>query len=185
MDEGGAERPPPRRARSLARLALPVGLSAIAVAASVAHAGWSGTAAAAIGAGPQLGTLAVRVGAALLLAAVIQVWLPRERMRRLLGSGRGILPLFLAGLVGSVTVGGPMTSFPILAALAAAQVEAGALVAFLTGWSLLAVQRIIVWEWPLLGPEFVLVRLAASFALPVVAGLIMRALVRRAAGGPA
>jgi uncharacterized membrane protein YraQ (UPF0718 family) len=118
-----------------------------------------------------------RILAALALAAIIQVWLPTNGLSRWLGADSGLKGLGFAGLLGSITVGGPFASFPLVATLAAAGVEQGCLVAFLTGWSLLAIQRIIVWEWPLLGGEFVFVRVIACIAMPIIAGLLMRALV--------
>ena len=45
---------------------------------------------------------------------------------------------------------------------------------YVTAWSLLGVQRLLVWEIPLMGGEFVLLRFAVSAVLPVVAGLIAR-----------
>lgn len=119
-----------------------------------------------------------RIIAALALAAIIQVWLPTEGLRRWLGARSGVKGLGLAGFLGSITVGGPFACFPIVATLASAGVEQGCLVAFLTGWSLLSVQRIIVWEWPLLGSEFVFIRVVACIAMPIIAGLLMRALLR-------
>jgi uncharacterized membrane protein YraQ (UPF0718 family) len=47
----------------------------------------------------------------------------------------------------------------------------GTMVAFMTGWSLLAVSRLPL-EVSLLGWKFTAVRLACTFFLPVVAGLL-------------
>ena len=127
----------------------------------------------------DVASLAPRIAAAVVLAAVIQVWLPREGLRKWFGEGRGLSGLIIASLIGSVTVGGPFASFPLVAALASSGVEMGVLVAFLTGWSLIGLQRIIVWEWPLMGTDFVILRLVSCIALPVVAGLLMRKLSRR------
>ncbi|MFC7540519.1 hypothetical protein ACFQU2_14980 [Siccirubricoccus deserti] len=46
------------------------------------------------------------------------------------------------------------------------------MVALITGWAILGFHRVIAWEWPVLGPRFIAIRLIASFALPVLAGLL-------------
>jgi hypothetical protein len=51
-------------------------------------------------------------------------------------------------------------------------------VAFLTGWALLALHRLLAWEVPILGWRMALLRYGISLLLPVAAGLAARALVR-------
>jgi hypothetical protein len=45
-----------------------------------------------------------------------------------------------------------------------------------TSWSTLGFQRIVMWELPLMGPEFAAIRFLASLPLPFVAGLLSRLL---------
>jgi len=85
----------------------------------------------------------------------------------------------LATGLGAVTPGGPFAAFPIVYALFLAGADIGAVVAYLTGWSVLALHRVIIWELPLLGPEFAIVRLLASLPLPILAGAIARLLADR------
>ena len=72
--------------------------------------------------------------------------------------------------LGSVTPGGPMTHFPIIASLFKIGVGVGPLVSYLTAWSLFGLQRIIMWEIPFLGPKVVAVRVAVSLFFPFLAG---------------
>jgi len=113
-----------------------------------------------------------RVGAAMIIAAFLQVMLPRRLVARLIGDQAGPRSVFIAALGGALTPGGPLTSFPIIVALHASGANKGALVAYLLSWAMLGVQRIFVWEFPLMGPHFTLLRVSASFLLPVIAGLI-------------
>lgn len=119
-----------------------------------------------------------RMAAALLLASLVQILLPRSWVSRWLGAGSGLRGLTVATLAGALTIGGPMTSFPLVAALAASGADFGATVAYLTGWALLGLNRVFVWELPLLGTDFVLLRLAASLFLPFLAGWIARRLAK-------
>lgn len=113
-----------------------------------------------------------RVGAAMIIAAFLQVMLPRRLVARLIGDQAGTRSVFIATLGGALTPGGPLTSFPIIVALYTSGANQGALVAYLLSWAMLGVQRIFVWEFPLMGPHFTLLRVCASFLLPVIAGLI-------------
>ena len=67
-----------------------------------------------------------------------------------------------------------MTSFPLVGALHEAGTGRRALVAYLTSWSTLGFQRIILWEVPLMGIEFAVLRFLASLPLPILAGVIAR-----------
>jgi uncharacterized membrane protein YraQ (UPF0718 family) len=123
----------------------------------------------------ELVTLVVpRLGAALLIAASIQVLLPREKVARWLGEKAGLKGILVATAAGMLTPGGPMTSFPVVNALHEAGTGRRALVAYLTSWSTQGIQRILMWELPLMGIEFAAFRFLVSLPLPVIAGLISR-----------
>lgn len=113
-----------------------------------------------------------RMTAALLIAAFLQVLVPRSVISRLIGEKTGLRGILIATLAGAATPGGPLTAFPIVVALYATGANKGSLVAYLSAWAMFGFQRILVWEYPLMGPEFTLLRVAASAALPVIAGLI-------------
>lgn len=113
-----------------------------------------------------------RVGAAVLIAGFLQALVPKEIVAGLLGEKSGLAGLALASIAGAATPGGPVTSFSIAVALAVAGAGRGPMVAYVTAWSLLGLQRILMWELPLLGPEFTLLRFAISAPLPIIAGLL-------------
>ncbi len=117
-----------------------------------------------------------RMAAAVLLAGFVQVLVPKDRVAGWVGEKSGLRGIVIASVAGALTPGGPMTSFPLVVALYASGADRGALVAYVTAWSLLGVQRLLVWEIPLMGGDFVLLRFAVSALLPVVAGLIARRL---------
>lgn len=110
----------------------------------------------------------------MLLAGLVQAILPPDLVARWVGEESGLRGIVIATAVGGLTPGGPMTSFPIVVAFYMSGADRGALVAYLTGWSLIGFQRVLVWELPLLGPEFTLYRIAVAAALPILAGLLAR-----------
>jgi uncharacterized membrane protein YraQ (UPF0718 family) len=123
-----------------------------------------------------LGFLAPRFGAAMLVAAFVQVLLPRDKVASYVGETAGNKAVYIGTIAGGLTPGGPMTSFPLVQALQQAGTGRAALVAYVTSWSTMGFQRILNWELPLLGPDLTLLRLAASLPLPLIAGFTSRLL---------
>lgn len=109
-----------------------------------------------------------------LLAGLLQGLLPRALITRRMGAESGLGGLLLATLAGFLTPGGPMASFPMVLVLAVAGADRGALIAYISAWSLLGFQRTLVWEIPVLGANFALLRLLVCAPLPVLGGLLAR-----------
>ena len=126
-----------------------------------------------------------RVIAAMLMAAFIQLLVPRAMVARWIGEKAGFRGLLVATAAGMLTPGGPLTSFPIVVALHAAGANRGALVAYLSAWAMIGFQRMLVWEFPFMGPHFTFLHLVASLALPPIVGLIASRLPIRIATPPA
>lgn len=117
-----------------------------------------------------------RIIAAMGVAGFIWVMLPRDRLTRLVGQESGWRGLVIATGAGIVTPGGPAAAFSLLAVLGGAGADRGALIAYITSWAMLGLQRVLVWDVPFMGAEFSLTRLLICLPLPVIAGLIARAL---------
>jgi uncharacterized membrane protein YraQ (UPF0718 family) len=117
-----------------------------------------------------------RIVLALAVAGLVWVMLPRESLSRLIGGESGLRGLLIATAAGVVTPGGPASAYPFLAALGSSGADRGALVAYIVSWSMLGMQRILVWDVPFMGPDFSLLRFAVSLPLPMLAGLIARRL---------
>lgn len=121
-------------------------------------------------------TVLPSLGGGVLLAGLLQTLLPRELITRRMGAQSGLAGLVLATVAGLVTPGGPMASFPMVLVLAVAGADRGALIAYITAWALLGFQRTLVWEIPILGADFALLRIAACLPMPLLAGLFARRL---------
>ena len=111
-----------------------------------------------------------------LIGALVRLMVPREVIVRWLGAGSGIKGLLIANVAGLLIPAGPFTVFPLSAAFLAAGADAGATVTFITAWLLLGLNRVIIWELPFFGPNFVIVRFVACFWIPVAIGLAARRL---------
>ncbi len=123
-----------------------------------------------------LASMVPRIVAAMGVAGFIWVMLPRDKLTRLVGQESGWRGLVIATAAGIFTPGGPAASFSLLAVLAGAGADRGALIAYITSWAMLGLQRVLVWDVPFMGAEFSLTRLLICLPLPIVAGLIARSL---------
>ena len=113
-----------------------------------------------------------------LAAGLVEVLVPREWIRAGLGDGSGLRGVVLGTLAGAATPAGPAVSIPLAAVLLRSGAAIGPLVAFVTGWALLAVHRLVAWELPILGWRFALLRWGVSLALPILAGLVANSIAR-------
>lgn len=117
-----------------------------------------------------------KVIAGTLIGELIRRLVPREIIVRWLGAGSGIRGLVIAAIIGCLFPAGPFTVFPLAAALLVAGADRGAAVAFITGWLLVGLNRMLIWELPFFGPDVVILRLAVSWWMPVAAGWLARQL---------
>ncbi len=122
----------------------------------------------------QLSTMLPRVAAAQVVAGFVWVLLPHERVSALVGPGSGRRGLLIATVSGVITPGGPASAFSLLVLIGGVGADRGILVAYITSWALLGLQRILVWDLPLMGAEFSAMRFLVCLPLPILAGMIAR-----------
>ena len=115
----------------------------------------------------------------MVLGGMVQVLLPRELVAAYAGEDSGLTGLIIATLAGSITPGGPYIAFPLVASLWKAGTAVGPLMAYLSAWALLGVNRMLIFEIPILGARFVLVRVLIVGAVPILAGFIAGWIYRR------
>jgi uncharacterized membrane protein YraQ (UPF0718 family) len=120
-----------------------------------------------------------KVLAGVLLAGLLAVLLPQDKVARWMGARSGLRGLFLAGFAGAILPGGPMMVFPLTVALGAAGADIGTATAFISGWSLLNLNRTLVWEMSFFDHDFVFLRYGLSLVVPLLLGVAARALFAR------
>ncbi|WP_149536918.1 permease [Siccirubricoccus phaeus] len=114
---------------------------------------------------------------ALPMAAFLAELIPADIGAGWLGPESGLPGLVIASLAGGFIPGGPFVSFPLVLTFMKAGAGGPQMVALISGWAILGFHRVIAWEWPVLGPRFIIIRLIASLALPVLAGLLAELLL--------
>lgn len=108
---------------------------------------------------------------AFVIAGILPLLIPADLVAQWLGTGAGARGILVGTVVGGLLPGGPAVSLPILAGFLRVGAGAGTLVAMMTGWSLLAFTRLPL-EIGIMGWRFTAIRLACTFFLAPVAGLI-------------
>ncbi len=108
---------------------------------------------------------------AFIVAGMAQVLLPQDVIGRWVGAESGLRGLLLGSVAGGLAPGGPYVSLPLAAGLLKSGAGVGTMVAFLTGWSLLAFGRLPM-EVGILGWKLTAIRFASTLIFAPIAGLI-------------
>ena len=125
----------------------------------------------------QLGMILLRMPFALITAAYLGQIVPPDALAPYIGHNTGLVGIVLAVLMGAVIPGGPIMMFPLALVLWRAGAGDAQMVALLTGWTVIALHRSLSFEIPLVGWKFAAFRLASSWMMPFLAGILALALV--------
>ncbi len=115
---------------------------------------------------------------AFIVAGMVQVLIPEEVIGRWVGAESGIKGILLGTVAGGLTPGGPYVSLPMVAGFFNAGAGIGTMVAYITAWSTYAVARLPL-EIGILGWRFTFVRLACTFFMPPLAGILAQAIFKK------
>lgn len=85
------------------------------------------------------------------IAGFLAELLPREAVAHVIGADSGFLGLALAAIAGACLPTGPMVVLPVAAGLIQADAGMAQVLTLYNAWTLVNVQRLILWEIPLLG----------------------------------
>jgi len=113
-----------------------------------------------------------RIVMALGIASLLWVLLDPEKLKKIIQKRKGWVKLVYATILGAVTPGGPSSSFSILNMFLNSGLGYLIGITYITAWSMLGVQRILIWDIPLLGTEQAALRFVSGFWLPAFAGIL-------------
>jgi uncharacterized membrane protein YraQ (UPF0718 family) len=102
-------------------------------------------------------------------AGYIAALLPQEMVGRWFGADSGVTGLVIAVGAGAFTPGGPVVGCSIGAAALKGGAGAPQVIAYMTAWALFALQRMFMWEYPVMPRRLVVLRTLASLPLPFLA----------------
>lgn len=110
-----------------------------------------------------------RIAIGVVGSGFIAAVLPQELIAQWLGPGSGVNGLLIASVAGALTPGGPVVGFAIGAAALKSGAGAPQVIAYSTAWALYAVQRMVIFEIPMMPARVVWLRAAVSLPLPLLA----------------
>jgi hypothetical protein len=110
-----------------------------------------------------------RIGIGVIGSGFIAEALPNEWVVPWLGPESGFLGVLIATLGGALTPGGPVVGFSLGAAALKSGAGAPQVIAYSTAWALYAIQRLLMWEVPMMPARVVWLRAAVSLPLPFIA----------------
>jgi uncharacterized membrane protein YraQ (UPF0718 family) len=111
------------------------------------------------------------------IAGLAQVLIPKDLIARWLGDEAGTKGVLIGCVVGGLVPGAPYATFPLVAALYKGGASIGAVVGFVSAWSLWSVSRLPV-EIALIDPKPALIRYGITFIVPPIAGLLAEGVAR-------
>lgn len=171
--------PPPEQP---VRRVFDTGFAILAASALVAGAlvvvlkGWDRAAEIAI---EELGFMAMlvpKIAAGMFIAAVLPLLLPRQKVAVWIGRESGLRGLLLAAFAGAAIPGGPAMTFPLAASFGLVGADIGAIMAFVSSWALLSLNRTLIWEFSFLPVDLVWWRVLLCLPFPILIGLGARAI---------
>ena len=124
-----------------------------------------------------LAAMAPRALCAVFMASFAAELLPGDLISGWVGSESGMRGILIASVAGILVPAGGVVAFPLALAMINLGVGIPQLTAFLTSWEVFAIHRILAWEIPFLGLNFVGLRVSSSFMLPPLAGIFAATII--------
>ncbi|BEP29227.1 permease [Helicovermis profundi] len=112
-----------------------------------------------------------------ILMGLMEIWVPKDKIQKLLGSGSGIKGIILSLALGTLPTGPLYVAFPMTASLLRKGASIRNMVVFLGSWAALKIPQLMV-EIKFLGISFALARFILTFSALIVIGILMELILR-------
>ena len=112
------------------------------------------------------------------LIGLLEVWIPKETMIRLMGEGSGIKGILLAFLFGTVAAGPLYAAFPVAIVFMKKHVKFSNIIILLGAWGATKLPMLL-FEMTALGFKFALLRLAINIPVIIIIAYLMGALIKK------
>lgn len=113
-----------------------------------------------------------------ILMGLMEVWIPKDKIHKWLGSGSGVKGAVIAFGLGTLPTGPLYVAFPMTATLIRKGASISNMVMFLGSWAALKIPQLMV-EIKFLGISFTLVRFVLTLFALVLIGFVMEVILRR------
>ena len=113
-----------------------------------------------------------------ILIGLLDVWISKETMIKLMGEGSGFKGILLAFLIGTVAAGPLYAGFPVAIILMKKHVKFFNIIIFIGAWSTTKIPMLL-YEMSALGFKFALTRLALNIFVIIIIAYIMEILIKK------
>lgn len=113
-----------------------------------------------------------RMVVALISAGLFAELLPDDIVCLYLGDTAGYRGVLIGAALGVITPGGAFVAFALAAAATSAGAAMPTMVSYLCAWALFSLTKVIAEETVFLGGRFIVLRVAVSFPVPLIAGVL-------------
>jgi len=113
-----------------------------------------------------------------ILIGLLDVWIPKETMIKLMGEGSGIKGILLAFLFGTVAAGPLYAAFPVAIVFMKKHVKFSNIIILMGAWGATKIPMLL-FEMTALGFKFALLRLAINIPLILIIAYVMGILIKK------
>ncbi len=113
-----------------------------------------------------------------ILMGLMEVWIPKDKIQKWLGSGSGIKGSVIAVALGTLPTGPLYVAFPMTATLIRKGASFSNMVIFLGSWAALKIPQLMI-EIKFLGISFTLVRFVLTLLALILMGFLIEIILRR------
>ncbi|MDW7738843.1 MAG: permease [Bacillota bacterium] len=120
--------------------------------------------------------MAMIIPAIFILMGLLEVWVPKEKIKQLIGRGSGIKGMFFSFLMGTLPTGPLYIAFPLAGSLIHKGARISNIVIFLGAWAAIKIPQLVA-ETEFLGLQFTALRFVLTLTAVIVIGLILEKLI--------
>jgi uncharacterized membrane protein YraQ (UPF0718 family) len=113
-----------------------------------------------------------------ILIGLLDIWIPKETMIRLMGEGSGFKGILLAFLFGTVAAGPLYAAFPVAIVFMKKHVKFSNIIILMGAWSATKIPMLL-FEMSALGFKFALLRLALNILVIIIIAYVMGILIKK------
>lgn len=111
------------------------------------------------------------------LMGLLEIWVPKEKITQLIGSGSGIKGIFFSFLMGTLPTGPLYIAFPLAGSLLAKGARISNIVIFLGAWAAIKIPQLVA-EMEFLGLPFTILRFVLTLTAVIIIGRIMEKVIK-------
>ncbi|MFA7099577.1 MAG: permease [Eubacteriales bacterium] len=122
--------------------------------------------------------MALIMPAVFILMGLMEIWVPKDKIQKWLGSGSGIKGAAISVALGTLPTGPLYVAFPMTGSLIRKGASVTNMVIFLGSWAALKIPQLMV-EIKFLGVSFTLLRFSLTLVALLLVGLLMETILRK------